>query len=546
VISGESTWESLRNVLLLLLVFAFCLYLPTLSHYSFADDDIYLAYSNKLMRDAPWSEVYRLFFERTNAWEFLPVRDFSYWLDFRLYGDELSGFHLSNLLWYVVSCMGAWWLFRELILFCRPGWYARVSVLSLLGTLIFAIHPAHVEVVAWIASRKDILSSTLVFLALGFLTRGLRHGWLRRELALAAVFLVLACFSKAAAVTSILLIAILICSAWAKTPELNRARASGYLVLFTALIAAVMLVHLNVGLERGIRIENAPGLFEMFERASRILSGLVGILLFPYPLKFYHDVYQFSAWHWWVSGGSILLAGVAAAVFVRSRSLWAFGILLILSPLLIYLQLMPFTTWSLASERFVYPSVAGLGLLFVDLAGRLDRPRMLLAVIPVIVLLAAAIVWTRIEEWELGPRMLALEYERQPQFHNAMRDQIVFTLLPEKRYDDAVALARQVPRPYAADSLLALVDAERAYREMSEAVDLAKNGSGNLQQRFCVAVSHLRAATRAGYRSISDETDVSYNNILRTLDQRLYWRFGDSDRLCPATTGGGHSGIKSK
>lgn len=544
--ASERDWSRLQNAALLLLVLGFCLYLPTLFHSAFADDEIYLAYSNRFLRESNWSELYQLFLKPANPWEYLPLRDFTYWLDFRLYGDELSGFHLTNLVWYAASCAATWWLFRELILFCRPGWRERAHVLSLCGTLIFAIHPAHVEVVVWIASRKDLLSSTLAFLALGFLIRGLRRGWLRRELALAAVFLVLACFSKAAAVTTILLIAILICSAWAKAPELNRWRAPAYLGLFTALIVAVMLVHLNVGLENGIRIANAPGLFETFERASRILSALVEILLFPYPLQFYHDVYRLSAGHWWVSGGSIILASVAAIVFVRSRSLWAFGILLILSPLLIYLQFMPFTTWSLASERFVYPSVAGLGLLFVDLAGRLDRPRMLLAVIPVIVLLAAAIVWTRIEEWELGPRMLAQEYERQPQFHNAMRDQIVFTLLPEKRYDEAAALARQVPRPYAADSLLALVDAERTYREMSEAGDLAQNGSGDLQRRFCVAVSHLRAATRAGYRSIPDETDVSYNNILRTLDQRLYWRFGDSDRLCPAITGVGHSGKKSK
>jgi len=148
VISQGEAWDRLRNVLLLLLLLAFCLYLPTLSHYAFADDDIYLAYSNKLLRSAPWSELYRLLSERANPWEFLPVRDLSYWLDFRVYGDELSGFHLSNLLWYAACCSAVWWLFRELILYCRPGDGRYANVIALAGAVMFSLHPAHVESVA--------------------------------------------------------------------------------------------------------------------------------------------------------------------------------------------------------------------------------------------------------------------------------------------------------------------------------------------------------------------------------------------------------------
>lgn len=531
--ASERDWSRLQNVALLLLVLGFCLYLPTLFHSAFADDEIYLAYSNRFLRESNWSELYQLFLKPTNPWEYLPLRDFTYWLDFRLYGDELYGFHLTNLIWYLASCLSVGWMFRELILFCRPGWREKAFVLSLAGTVLFSVHPAHVEVVAWIASRKDLMAGTLLFLSLGFLLNAVRHGWLRRQIAWAAFFLVLACFSKAATVTSILLIALLIGAAWPSRSGFQRRVPLAVISVFTVLVVFAAVVHYAVGQETGIQIANDPGLSTKLERASRIQTGLIGILLFPYPLQFYHDVYQFGSWHWWVSGFSVLIGICAALMFLRFRSLWAFGVLLALTPLTIYLQFIPFTTWSLASERFVFVSVAGFALLFIDIFGRFARPEVILLALLAIVPASAVIVWSRVHEWELGTAMLAREYERQPGFHNAVRDHIVFTLLPQRRYEESEVLSRKIRRSYATDALLALVATERTYREMTEAgSEAAGVYDRDLQRRFCSAVSDLGAATLVGYRSMKGEADISYNNILRTLDKLAYYRFGDSKRLC--------------
>lgn len=51
------------------------------------------------------------------------------------------------------------------------------------------------------------------------------------------------------------------------------------------------------------------------------------------------------------------------------------GVVLIFAPLLVYLQLMPFTSWSLASERYVFVPVAGLALVLIDLLGRMRKTR---------------------------------------------------------------------------------------------------------------------------------------------------------------------------
>lgn len=530
----EADWQRLRNVLILLLIFVFCLFLPSLFYEAFADDDVYLAFANRFLRDTNLSDLHQFFLRPANPIEFLPLRDLSYWLDFRLYGDDLNGFHATNLFWYAASTLASFWLFRELTLFFRPEWSVRTSALSLCGTLLFVGHPAHVEVVAWISSRKDLIGGTLGFLALALLARALRRNWSWHEMLLAALLMFAACFGKASAITGILLVTVLIFVGWTASSVVSGARKFSYLILFWMLIFMAVIIHLKVGESSGIRIENHPGLWVMLDRASRIFTALIGILLFPYPLRFYYDVYQLGSWHWLVSVGAALVLVFALRVLWQGRSLWAFGVVLLFSPLLVYLQLVPFTTWSLASERFVFVPVAGLALLLIDLLGRVDNPKKIGGVLVAVILPYSVIVWSRIGEWGDFPhQLLYREYYAQPGFHNALRDQIVYKLLPEKRYFKAVALAQQVRRPYAAEALRALVETEYAYQQMRGAESVpARDIDGVLQQKFCSAVKRLRSATCNGYAQMPTEPDVSYNNILRTLDKEFQFSYGVGKVMC--------------
>jgi hypothetical protein len=526
-------WRLLQRSLIFLLSLFFCLYFSTLFQGLFADDDIYLAYANRFLRDSHWTELYQLLLRPANPWEFLPLRDFTYWLDFRLYGDEPTGFHATNLLWYAASGLASFWLFRELILLCRPAWAMRASVLSLCGMLLFIAHPAHVEVAAWVASRKDLIAGTFVFLSLATLARATRRGWLGHEMVLAALLLFAACFGKASAMAGILCVTVLFGVGWCASPGVSRAKKLSYLFLFWILVAIAFLVHLKVGEVAGIRIENHPGFFAMFERASRIFTAQIGILLFPYPLRFYHDVYQLGDWHWLVTAGATLLLIASLVVLSLRRSLWAFGVVLAFSPLCVYLQLMPFTTWSLASERFVFVSVAGLALVLIDFFGRLDSPKIIGGMLLIVAVLCALVVWVRIGEWEYGATLRSREYQLNPSFHNAIRDRIVFTLVPEKRYGEASSLARQLSRPYAAEALLALIAAEQAFQRLSFGSSFAVAAEGlKSRENFCSALAKLQSATHHGYAQIPYETDISYNNILRSLDQVLKNHFGDVKKMC--------------
>lgn len=127
-------------------------------------------------------------------------------------------------------------------------------------------------------------------------------------------------------------------------------------------------------------------------------------------------------------------------------------------------------------------------------------------------------------DWTDSTKLLPREYKMQPKFHNAMRDHIVFVLLPGQRFEEAEAIARQIPRAFASEALLSLISMERAYRRMSaaEAEGAARN-KHVARTEFCDATKRMRSVISDALLHIRSEPDVSYNNILRTLER--LWRF---------------------
>lgn len=527
----NADWRMLRTTSALLLVCSFCLFLPSLYHELFADDEIYLAFSNRMVRQLPWTDLYLFLQKPANRWEFLPLRDFTYWLDFRLFGDEPMGFHFSNLAWYALSAIAFFWLLRELVRLFRPAWTEQAGVLALCGTVLFVAHPAHVEAAAWVASRKDLMAGAFGFLSAATLARGLRAGWPVGNSVLAALLLLFACFSKAAGMTQVLFLTVLVAACWRHAGAVPVGRKVASLLLPWAVVVAAGIVHMQIGESTGIRIENHPGALVVLDRASRIFSTLGSLLLVPYPLGLYHDVYRLGEWHWLGSGLGLLLVVVALRTLFVRRALWPLGVVLAVVPWLVYLQFLPFTTWSLASERFLFVSVGGLALVLVDVLGWVALPRRILPLLLLLTVPMSVLTWTRMADWELGGTLRAREYERQPHFHNAIRDQVFYTLLPNRQYAEAESLAATVSRDYAATTLTAAVNAERAFRGREEE-RAAEATSANTDHAYCQTVASLRQALTSGYAHIVREADLSYNNLLRSIERQAEFRFADYPRLC--------------
>lgn len=160
-------------------------FVPTLGGGFLADDFVYIA----RFRELPWSEWPRLFVREWSdgVWgqplrEVRPIAALSFLSDAKLFGANPVGYRLVNLALHLVAT------FAVAVL----GWrYSKGSTATaVIAGLIFALHPAHVEAVAWITGRVDLLatSAALVYW-LGAESYADRGRGLRLACALFAFFL---------------------------------------------------------------------------------------------------------------------------------------------------------------------------------------------------------------------------------------------------------------------------------------------------------------------------------------------------------------------
>jgi protein O-mannosyl-transferase len=171
------------------------LYGPTLGRGITNYDDTWLIRDNWVVQDASWSSVRTILFDMhssarlTLSPEYLPVRDLSVLLDFAIWGHWYGGFHLTSLVLYVA---GIWVWFRVLVGY---GIDRRVAGFAL---LLWALHPAHAESVAWLSERKGLLAVLFTGLC-GLAYTRYRGGASARWIVFATLFAVLAVWSKATA-----------------------------------------------------------------------------------------------------------------------------------------------------------------------------------------------------------------------------------------------------------------------------------------------------------------------------------------------------------
>src|ERR1700732_583219 len=97
-------------------------------------------------------------FSHVHAQNWHPLTTISHMLDCQLYGLKAGGHHFTHVLLHTVAMLLLFAVLREM-----TGALWRSAFVA----AIFAIHPLHVESVAWIAERKDVLSAVFFMLTIG-------------------------------------------------------------------------------------------------------------------------------------------------------------------------------------------------------------------------------------------------------------------------------------------------------------------------------------------------------------------------------------------
>jgi hypothetical protein len=121
------------------------------------DDDAYV-YKNPYVLNGltPAGVIWAFTTDTSSHWH--PLTWLSLMLDCQLFGPGPAGFHLTNLFFHIVN---------TLLLFLVLKQMTNAIWQSAFVAALFALHPMHVESVAWIVGRKDVLSALFWFLTMG-------------------------------------------------------------------------------------------------------------------------------------------------------------------------------------------------------------------------------------------------------------------------------------------------------------------------------------------------------------------------------------------
>lgn len=149
-------------ICIVLSVSIFVIYLQV-RHYDFIDlDDTLYITDNIHVRKGITFENIKWAFTTSHGGYWIPVTWLSHMLDCQLFGMNAGNHHLMNLYFHILNTILLFLFFRKTT---RNLWQSAFLA------VLFAIHPLHVESVAWIAERKDMLSTFFLLLTLHMYVR---------------------------------------------------------------------------------------------------------------------------------------------------------------------------------------------------------------------------------------------------------------------------------------------------------------------------------------------------------------------------------------
>ncbi|HEX4143303.1 MAG TPA: tetratricopeptide repeat protein [Pirellulales bacterium] len=176
----------------LLLLLIGLVYGQTLDHPLLDYDDNTFVSDNPLVRAGFTGKGIRWALTEGPFGEWYPLAVLSHMLDCQLFGLSAWGHHLTGVLLHAATAIGLFLVLRRM----TDGFWPSALVAA-----VFAVHPQHVESVAWVAERKDVLSGLFFVLTLaawlGYVRQGRPWAWYL----LAAVFFALGLMAKPMIVT---------------------------------------------------------------------------------------------------------------------------------------------------------------------------------------------------------------------------------------------------------------------------------------------------------------------------------------------------------
>jgi len=297
-----------------------------------------------------WHGLWRIWFDVGATQQYYPLLHSAFWVEHQLWGDDVTGYHVVNLLFHAFA---AWMVFLIVRRLSLPGAWFAASV--------FALHPVCVEAAAWISEQKSTLSaafylaSMLVYLSFDRTRRPSRY-------AFALVLFLLALLTKT--VTATLPAALLVILWWQRGKLELKRDALPLVPWFAAGISAGLF---TAWVER--RYVGAQGAHFALTPIQRVLIAGRAIwfylskLIAPVNLTFNYPHWKIDAnqiWQYLFPLGVIALAAGLVLIARKNRGPLAAFLLFTgtLFPALGFFNVFPFI-YSYVADHFVYLASVG-------------------------------------------------------------------------------------------------------------------------------------------------------------------------------------------
>ena len=345
----------------IILLLTFIAYSPVLNNgFTNWDDPLYVT-ENPLIRTFNFHH-FQLWFTQPFQGLYQPLILASLAIDYSFHGLNPYYFHLTNLILHLANTL-------LVFIFIRKLFKNRIS--ALLVALLFGLHPIHVESVAWITERKDVLYTFFFLIALIFYLN-FRQSEKRKYYALTMLFFILALISKVSAVVLPLLLILI--------DYYHGRKLFGRKVIIEKIPLLILALLFGLG---NIYFHRDFGSLANYSNLSipmRLLLASKGLMYYLYKTIWPNTLAVYNPLPLSISTAIIVECLIHFLVYVtaiilllklKSRTL-IFGALFFLAAILFFL--IPPGEPVLASERYAYVSSIGL---FVIIAYLMNKMRQL-------------------------------------------------------------------------------------------------------------------------------------------------------------------------
>lgn len=321
------------------------------------DDELYITLNHRITQLN--AESIRIMFSTFLGGNYHPLTEFSYAIDYAISGQhDPSIYHGMNYLYHLINT-------ALVFVFIRQLSRGHVEVAAWVS-LLFGIHPMHVESVAWISERKDVLYSLFCLLSLIQYMRFKE----RREnkfLGFSVFFFLLSCLCKSMAVTLPLLL-ILIDYYWNEEPISTKTVLNKIPYLLISLTFGILAIQSQKA--QGYLADYSFSILEKIAISCYSLCFYLFKSIIPINLSCLHPMPLHGlSWPYYASLMIIPLLGWILWRYRSQGRYWVFGLFFFLISMSLVLQFISFGA-AVVAERYTYMPYLGL---FFALAMFLDH-----------------------------------------------------------------------------------------------------------------------------------------------------------------------------